>query len=244
MLSINNVSKQFGGVHALNGINLELGNERITGILGPNGAGKSTLINVITRFYPCTSGEIVFNGQNITFMQPFEIARLGIIRTFQIPRYFHGVSVNEHLNIAVAARQRENKNDKWYREFAEKILKNASFERALRLDLPVEQVGLSYWQLKVLQVATAICRGAKMVFLDEPVGGLSKDEATALAEAIRFVADNDVRVCIIEHRIGWILGLAEKAIVLDQGAVISVGTPQEVRNDPHVIECYLGDTGK
>lgn len=243
MLEVKHVTKCFGGVKALNGVDLVLGTEKITGILGPNGAGKSTLINAITGFFPCTTGQILWNGEDISRLAPHEIARRGIVRTFQIPKYFNGISVTDHLNIADAARRKQEKSgsSSWRRELATQLLENAGFGRALHSDMPIEEVGLSYWQLKVLQAATVICRGGEMLFLDEPVGGLSKAEAEELAKAVRFVTENGVRVCIVEHRIGWILGLAERTVVLEQGRVIAEGTPEEIRTNQRVIDCYLGE---
>jgi ABC-type branched-subunit amino acid transport system ATPase component len=246
LLVLNDVTKHFGGVHALDGVNLTLGAEKIAGILGPNGAGKTTLINAITGFQPCTSGQILWNDEDITNQKNHIISRKGILRTFQIPLFFRGASVMGHLDIASSSessrKDNANKEEKaWMYELAINILQNAGFEKALNTFMPVELVGLSYWQLKVLQVATAICRGAKLLFLDEPAGGLSREEADELARAIHFAADKGVKICIVEHRIGWLLGLAERAIVLDQGKVIADGSPEEVRNDTRVIKCYIGD---
>lgn len=247
MLQINDVSKRFGGLQALNGVTVTLGEENISAIMGPNGAGKSTLISVVTGVYNCTSGTVEWNDINITGLANYQISRYGILRTFQIPKVFHGVSAKGHLEIAKAAgtlsmqAKAGNENREWMYDLAYEMLQNSGFGRALSTNEPIDQVGLAYWQLKVLQVATTICCGAQLLFLDEPAGGLSQDEATELARAVRMVADHGVKVCIVEHRIGWILGLAERVVVMDQGKIIADESPDKVRCDQRVIDCYLGD---
>ncbi|MCS7102464.1 MAG: ABC transporter ATP-binding protein [Candidatus Korarchaeum sp.] len=241
------LTKKFGGLYAVNGVSIEVNRRSITMIMGPNGSGKTTLINVCSGILKPDEGRVFFDGREITGWPPHKIYRVGFIRTFQIPSPFLKLSVLE--NVLVSMRNKGENPMKspirpiWIREEEENIRKAFSILKRVGLDdlWDREAFKLGGGQLKMLEVARALASGAKLIALDEPIGGVDPSYANEILGYLSGLRrDLDITFLLIEHRIDIALPFADYVYVMDRGTVISRGSPEEVSNDPRVIEVYLG----
>ncbi len=239
MLQVADVRKEFGGLVAVDGVDFEIGSEEIVGLIGPNGAGKTTLFNTITGVLdPEPGSSIEFDGQNLIRLSPHEIARLGLVRTFQIVRVFDEMTVLE--NAATGALfgsgdsvSRVEANDRGRRALAFMDLEDKADVQASALPIA---------QKKQLELARALASDPRLVLLDEIASGLTPGEISMLSETIqRIRAERDVSVFWIEHIMDAIMGVADRIIVLNSGRKIAEGTPEEIRENDLVVEAYLGD---
>lgn len=239
--------KKFGGLVAVNRVNIKVKKETLTLLIGPNGAGKSTFINVCTGVLKPDEGRVIFDGKDITGWPPHKVYRAGFVRTFQIPQPFLSLTVLENVLVALGSKG-ENPlvapiKKLWIKEEEEKV------RRAFEI---LKKVGLDqYWdwqayklgggQLKMLEVARALATGAKLIALDEPIGGTDPAYASEIFKYIRSLRDTwNITFLIVEHRIDIALPFADYVYVMDRGRVISEGPPKVVENDPKVIEVYIG----
>ena len=243
ILEVRKLTKRFGGLTAVSHLSFAVREREILGLIGPNGAGKSTTFNVIAGAHRADAGEIFFLREPIAGLPPYEIARRGVMRTFQHNRPFEGMSVLE--NVLVGAHTR----------FAGNLFsrKAAAEERAQRLEAErlVEFVGLgelrdatvdrlSFGQGRLLEIARALAGAPKLILFDEPAAGLTRAEAERIATVIRGIAERGIAVLLIEHDMHFLLPLAQRVVVLNFGAKIAEGTPDEVRTHPAVLDAYLG----
>jgi branched-chain amino acid transport system ATP-binding protein len=223
-LSVENVTRRFGGLVALDQVSLNAEQGRIHGIIGPNGAGKTTLFNIIAGAFPPSEGRLTMGGNNITTLSPEQRCARGIARTFQVPRPFNGLTVLD--NVAVEARTRASATID--------LLEMSEHSGNLASSLTI---GLR----KRLEVARALATRPRLLLLDEVMGGLHGGEVDRMIATIRRISETGVTVVLIEHVMPAIMSLAEIVTVLDQGRVLFTGTPEEITRNPTVIAAYLGD---
>lgn len=249
MLEVKNLSISFGGLKAVDDFNITIEKGQLYGLIGPNGAGKTTVFNLLTGVYKPDGGIILLDGANIAGKKNIEINRAGIARTFQNIRLFKELSVIDNIKVGLHESMKYN--------LASSLLRMPNYwkeekkctERALELldifhmaDLANAQAGsLPYGAQRRLEIMRALATGPKLLLLDEPAAGMNPSETAELTETIRRIRDEfNIAVLLIEHDMSLVMGICEGIAVLNFGRIIAKGTPDEIRDNPQVIEAYLG----
>jgi branched-chain amino acid transport system ATP-binding protein len=234
ILNVVNVSKSFGGLNAVREVGFDLREGEILGFIGPNGAGKTTLFNVIAGAIPADSGSVTFDGQRIEAMKPHEIAKLGLVRTFQVVKPFSGLTVHENVLVgAFLKRQDPTEAEAQAREMM-RITGLTPF-----VDRPAQ--GLTLAIRKRLELARALATDPKVLLLDEVLAGLTPTEGAEMIEVVRSIRDGGISVLIIEHVMAAIMALSDRIAVIHHGEMLAIGVPAEIVKDPRVVEAYLGE---
>ena len=249
ILEVKNLTLRFGGLTAVNNLSFDIEENSIMSLIGPNGAGKTSAFNCLTGFYKASEGEIVFQGTNIVREKPFKITKMGMARTFQNLRLFKDMTVLENVMSGMHSRTHagifgailrppsQTKEEQKIREVSEQCL---DFVGILDKKDRIAK-NLAYGDQRRVEWARALATQPKLLLLDEPAAGLNHDEKEQLVELIRRIRnDLGVTVLLIEHDMGLVMKVSEKIVVIDYGQKIAEGTAEEVKNNPRVIEAYLG----
>ncbi len=242
------VTRRFGGLTAVNGVDFSIDEGEIVAVIGPNGAGKTTFFNCITGVLPATSGRILFSGRDITHERPWNIARMGVSRTYQNIRLFGGASVLDNVRIGYHQHIRSG--------FWPSLFKIASMRReeadvrqkcleildyvGLKGNYNDYAENLSYGDQRRLEIARVLAMKPKLILLDEPTAGMNPDETARMCDLIESVRQSDIAILIIEHDMNVVMGVCDRIAVLNYGAKIAEGSPEEIQSNQEVIEAYLG----
>lgn len=248
VLEIKNITKNFGGITALTDVSFHIKEGEIHGLIGPNGAGKTTMFNLITSMFPPTTGEITFFNEDITGIKPHKITSKGICRTFQNIRLFSEMTTIENVMVGAHSRSTSGVFRSVFRPKSQRTEERKIHEKAEEL---LELVGLSsfhnvvaknlaYGQQRRLEIARALASDPKLLLLDEPAAGMNETETAGLFDLIKQVQARGVTVLIIEHDMPLVMKLCDHITVLNFGKKLAEGTPEEIQNNPAVIEAYLG----
>ncbi|MFX4222921.1 MAG: ABC transporter ATP-binding protein [Thalassobaculum sp.] len=252
MIRVENVTKNFGGIRAVDGVSLEIAKGSITGLIGPNGAGKTTLFNIIAGHFPPSSGRIFLDGEDVTALEPHELFHKGLLRTFQIAHEFSSLTVLENLMVVPGGQPGEELRHSWFNFAKVRAVEEKVRERAREvidfLEIPHlenELAGnLSGGQKKLLELGRTMMVDAKIVFLDEVGAGVNRTLLQTISRSIqRLNQERGYTFCLIEHDMDFIARLCDPVIVMAEGRLLTQGTSDEVMNNEDVIEAYLG-TGR
>ncbi len=249
VLQANKLGIDFGGLTAVNNFNFKIYEGEICGLIGPNGAGKTTIFNLLTKVYEASRGEIVLNDKVLSKVSTFEVNKLGIARTFQNIRLFNQMSVEENVLTAM-----NNDTDyslfdsffrtkKFYDQENQKHEKAMELLRIFNLDKDADSLAssLPYGGQRRLEIARALATNPSLLLLDEPAAGMNESETLELMNTIKKVRDTfNIAILLIEHDMKFVMGICERITVLNYGQILAVGTPEEIKNNPKVIEAYLG----
>jgi branched-chain amino acid transport system ATP-binding protein len=245
LLKLEAVSKNFGGLRAVNELSLEVNRGPVHGLIGPNGAGKTTVFNLITGVFPCSSGAVYLENEELTSLKPYHIARLGVSRTFQTVRLFPSMSTWENLLIGQNFLVRSKVRDILpFRSEKDSELKEQACEALHLLGLwelrHQKAITLSYGDQRKVEIARAIVARPKLVLLDEPTAGMNTSETAELLNVLTKLHDLGITIMVIEHDMRLVMGICEKIFVLNFGQKIAEGTPKSIRENEGVLEAYLG----
>jgi len=249
VLKIDGLTKFFGGLRAVHDFEVDIKEGELVGLIGPNGAGKTTIFNMITGIYPVSSGTVVFKKHNITDLPAHEVTHLGIGRTFQNIRIFPNLTVLDNVRVAyhshasygvfdgILRSRRFGRGEKEMTDRAMQFLSVFGLEKyqdSLAANLP-------YGEQRRMEIARALATEPDLLLLDEPAAGMNPGEIVELMELIHFIRDRfDLTILLIEHQMRVVMGVCEWITVIDFGEIIARGTPQEIRDNPRVVEAYLG----
>lgn len=248
ILEIKNVTKQFGGLTALDDVSFHVSEGEIHGLIGPNGAGKSTMFKNIAGFYTPTKGTITFQGRNIQGMKPHAISEIGIVRTFQETTLFQELTVFENAMVGCHIRARTNLfsailglDHQKQKAAKEKVMEVLEF---MGLSDRIHQLAseLPLGSQRALAISIALVSEPRLMLMDEPFAGMNPEETNHMMELTRKVRDSGITIVLVEHDMKAVMGLCNNLTVLNFGQLLAQGTPEEIRNSEKVIEAYLGGT--
>ena len=234
LLTVENISKRFGGLVAVNNLSLTVDRGEILGLIGPNGAGKTTAFNLISGYYRPDTGRVIFDGHDVTGRRPDQVCKLGLARTFQVVKPFPHLSVLDNVIVGAYNRTSDKRQARRKAEEVLDFLGMASQADQLAGPLPVAS-------RKRLEIAKALATEPKMILLDEAMAGLRPTETDQIIELVRQISKEGIALLLVEHVMRVIMSLADRIIVLHHGEVIAQGEPGEVVRDKTVIDAYLGD---
>lgn len=248
ILETRKLRKNFGGLIAVNEVDFSLSQGQITGLIGPNGAGKTTIINLVTGFLPVTSGEILFNGKDITAFPAYKVVQTGLSRTFQITQIVETFTVEENIMLGVHSKlhfglfdgmlqtSRERRRHKEAIDTAREIIGFLGIES--KKDIVCGH--LPYGDKRIVELGRVLASKPKLILLDEPAAGLNTSERNTLTEIIIKIKEQGQTILLVEHDMKIVMGISDKVVVINFGQKIGDGTPDEIKENPAIIEAYLG----